>query len=149
MRRLLVVALGLGAGLAGYFLWPKSANTPEQEVRALVERCVAAAEKRDLGPIAEVMADDFTGPEGTSRQDVKQVLLGHFMRSPAGLVVVNPSLEVTVESPAAATFKGTFVFARGKTPELLNEGGLARYEIEGRVEKRDDGWMIVRASWQR
>ena len=67
--------------LVTWRLWPRGALSPEEEIRALVARCVTAAEERELGVITEAMAPRFTGPQGASRDEVKGVLLGLLMRN--------------------------------------------------------------------
>ncbi len=145
-KRLLGAVLALGVGLGVLLLWPKGEKTPEAEVRALVARSIEAAEKRDAATIGEAFAEDFKGPGGASKQEVKGVVLGHILRNPNPLVVLNPSLEVTVESPTRAAFKGVFIFARGPGGALGD--GASQYEIEARLEKRDDDWLLVSAEWR-
>ncbi len=145
-------ALLLGGGavlIAGALLWPRKKRDPEAEVRAMIAECVTAAEKRDLGTIAEHLADDFHGPQVSSKQEVKQLLLGYLFRNQNGLVVLNPSLEVKL-SGDEATFSGVFVFARGRDVNWQEPGdGVSRYDLDGRVEYRDGHWVITSAEWKR
>ncbi len=142
-RSLVGIALALLVGIAVYALWPKEKLSPEDEVRLLLGDMVKAAEKRDPSAVVEGLHDSFRGPGGVDKQQVKQLLVGQFFRAQQ-IVVMNPLLDVTVASPTTAHFKGTFVFARdGAAPDA------SKYDIEGDVDRTDDGWRISSASWNR
>lgn len=148
-RRLIVGGVVAALALVGFAVLRPKKRSDEELIRALVADCVVAAEKRDLGTIADAMADDFHGPAGSSKQEVKQILLGHLFRNQSGLVVFNPSLDVTVTGPNAS-FTGVFVFARGKDVNWQEPGdGVTRYDIEGTLERRDGDWKFTTAEWKR
>ncbi|MFO0597291.1 MAG: hypothetical protein U0228_18400 [Myxococcaceae bacterium] len=132
----------VAAGLV-YGLWPKQKLSPEQEIRALVARAVKSAEARDPSGVVDELAEGFRGPSGTGAQDVKRLLLGQFFGAKQ-IVVLNPSLEVTVASPTSGHFKGVFVFARdGADLEA------SKYEIEADLSSDTGRWKITSASWNR
>ncbi|MEW5741059.1 MAG: hypothetical protein AB1938_19210 [Myxococcota bacterium] len=148
--RLVGLVLALVVGGAVYLFWPRPQRTPEEEVRELVARAVDAAQKRDAAGVTESLADNFRGPSGASRQEVKQLIVGHLFRNQSALVVLNPVLDVTVESPTKASFKGSFVFARGQVSDWQQPGdGASRYDISAELEKQGDEWKITSASWER
>lgn len=147
-RRVVLIGGGL-ALIAGALLWPRKKKSAEDEVRELIAACVTAAEKRDLGGLTDAIADDFRGPSGSSKQDVKQVLLGQLFRNQNAVVVLNPSLDVKVTGASSATFSGVFVFARGRDVNWQEPGdGVSRYDIEGTLEKRSGDWKIIAAEWK-
>ncbi|MFT3709543.1 MAG: hypothetical protein QM817_18095 [Archangium sp.] len=126
-----------------YALWPKEKLSPEDEIRRVVAKMVKAAEKRDPSEVVEPLDENFHGPGGSGKTEVKQILLGQFFRAQS-IVVMNPTLEVTVASPTSGHFKGTFVFARdGAAIEA------SKYEIEADVMKTDGTWKITSAVWNR
>lgn len=148
MRRGLLVVGGLVAIIGLVVALKGQKRSPEAEVRALVAQCVAAAEKRDVGPIADAIADDFHGG-GLSKTEVKQLLLGHLFRNQNALVVLNPVLDVKANAHDAS-FSGVFVFARAREVNWRDPGdGVSRYDIEGTLEYRDGDWFIVTAEWKR
>lgn len=149
MDRRLLVGAAVAVVVGAIMLWPRRAESPEAQVRALIAGCVAAAEKKDLGTIADAIADDFKGPSGIGKQEVKQLLLGQLFRNPNAVVVFNPSLDVRVTGDVAA-FSGVFVFARGKDLDWQQPGdGVSRYELEGTLERRGGDWRITSAEWKR
>lgn len=149
VSRWVLVAGGALVLLAAVVLWPKKRVSPEDEVRQLIASMVAAAEKKDLGTISDAIADDFHGPSASSKQEVKQVVLGHLFRNQSGLVVFNPSLDVRATNDNAS-FTGVFVFARGKDVNWQEPGdGVSRYDIEGTLERRSGDWKVTSAEWKR
>ncbi|MBE2248194.1 MAG: hypothetical protein IAE78_01515 [Myxococcus sp.] len=149
MDRRLLLGGGVAALVAAALLWPRKQPSPEAQVRAVIASMVAAAEKKDLGALADAIADDFRGPSASSKQEVKQVLLGHLFRNQNAVVVFNPALEVRVTGDNAS-FNGVFVFARGKDVNWQEGGeGVSRYDIEGTLERRSGDWLVTSAEWKR
>lgn len=144
-RTIGIVLAVIAAGLT-LALWPKKALSPEDEIRALVARCVRAAEERDLSMITDAMAPEFSGPNGASRDEVKQILLFQVMRG-SEKTVFNPSLDVTVEGPNLGAISGKFVFAAGKV-KTPDGGVLSAWQIDARLQKRDGKWLFVWATYR-
>lgn len=145
-------ALAVAAAVTVYALWPKGPSDPEAQVRQLVAQCVAAAEEKKMGVIADAIADDFRGPEGADKQMVKAIIAGQILRNSETIAVFNPTLDVSIKSPTAAEMSGRFLFARAKAKsvEALPPGAVASaYVIEATLEKRESDWQFVRASYRR
>ena len=145
-RRTLVGALlALAVSGAVYGLWPKEKLSPEEQIRRMIAKMVLAAEGRDAAGVVDHLDEAFSGPSGTKKPDVKQLLLGQFLRA-RSIGVLNPTLEVTVASPTTGHFKGTFLFARDGSatgPEA------SKYELEGDVVLSDGQWRVTSANWNR
>ncbi len=142
-RALLAGALLLAVAAAAILLWPRRTPSPEEAVRAVVARAVAGAEARDPGQVLAEVAPDFRGQGGAGRAELQQLLLGQLLRSQEPLVVLNPTLEVAVQSPTAATFSGTFLFLRGRSQQ-----SGSRYRVDATLERRAGAWMVTGARWQ-
>ncbi|MCA3012649.1 MAG: hypothetical protein INH41_09655 [Myxococcaceae bacterium] len=148
MDRRLVVAGAVIVVAVAILAWPRKQESPEAQVRRLIATCVEAAEKRDLGPFDEALADDFRGG-GMGKREVKQLLLGQLFRNSNGLVVLNPQLTVQA-AEATASFSGVFVFARARDVDWQEPGdGVSRYDIEGTLERRGGEWKLTTAEWKR
>lgn len=119
---------------------------PEAAVRALVAEGVDAAERADVAGVVELLSDDFRGPDGADVNQVKALLVSQLLRGGERLVVLNPSLEVSVTSPSQASFSGVFVFARGAADQPVD---AAKYQLDATLERRGDRWLITSARWQR
>ena len=141
-RTLAIVVAVLAAVLTLVF-WPKKAASAEDQIRALVARCVRSAEDKDLSVIADAMAPEFQGPRGASRDEVKGTIAFQVLRGGEATTVFNPSLSVTVLSPTSGEFTGKFVFARGK-----DGAAMSAYQIDAKVEKRDGKWLFVSATYR-
>jgi hypothetical protein len=149
-RALGLIVAGLAAAVV-LWLWPKGGpEDPEAQVRALIAGVVAGVEAKDLGPLSDAMADDFRGPQGASRQEVKQIVLGQVLRNRENVAVFNPSLDVTVKGPSEAEISGTFLFARTKAKsadELPADAVGSAYRIDATVQRRDGDWKFVSATY--
>ncbi len=149
LRRLLAPLLALFVGALVFLLWPRAKVTPEDEVRALIAKAVSDAERHDVGDFMQALSDDFHGPSGTSRDEVKGLVAGQLFRNSNQTSILNPSLQVTVNDPSHARFEGVFVFARAGQLTAPQAGdGASRYDIDGSVERREGRWVITSATWR-
>lgn len=141
-RALVAVLVAVIAAGAVLLLWPKEQHTPEDEVRALIAKCIAGVERNDIGPLVEAMATNFKGPSGLGRDEVRGVLLGQVMRQQGPITILNPTLDVKETAPGLITFTGQFVMTRP-------QDGVSRHEISGTVQKLDADWQFVEVGWRR
>jgi hypothetical protein len=149
-RTIAIVTAGLAA-LLTLWLWPKPHRSPEEEIRALVATCVKAAEDKDLGTLTEAIAEDFKGPSGSSRDDVKRILAFHVLRDRESVAVFNPLLTVNVTGDDTGEISGKFVFARAKAvsfDQLPDGSVVSAYEIDAKLQKRDNKWRFVSATYK-
>ena len=148
--RTLGVVLAAAAAALVFWLWPRGPKDPEAQIRALVAGIVAGAEGRDVAPLSDSMAEDFKGPSGASKQEVKQLVMFNVLRNQENVAVFNPSLEVKLRGTEAADLEGTFLFARTKAKsaaELRPEAVASAYRITASLEKRDGQWKFVSATY--
>ncbi len=149
--RAIGIILGVLAALLTLWLWPKPALSAEDEIRALVAQCVEAAEDKELGTITDAMAEDFSGPSGASRDDVKRMIAFAVLRDKESVAVFNPKLAVTVTATNNAEVSGKFVFARAKAKsfDALPEGAVVNaYEIDAKLQKREGKWRFISATYK-
>lgn len=55
------------------------ADSPEQRVRAVIERMELAAENRDAGELTEHLSEDFRDSNGRGPEDAARLLRGYFI----------------------------------------------------------------------
>lgn len=149
--RTIALAVAAIAVLLTLVLWPKAALTDEDQIRALVASCVRAAEDKELSVITDAMTDDFAGPSGAGRDDVKRLIAFQVLRDKESVAVFNPSLTVDVTGPDTATVLGKFVFARSKAKSFdqLPEGSVVNaYEITAGLKKLDGKWRFSTATYK-
>ena len=148
-RAIAIITALLAAALT-LWLWPRAQVSEEDQIRALVAGCVKGAEDKQLGPISDAMADDFKGPSGSSRDDVKRLIAYQVLRDKESVAVFNPTLSVTVTGPTTAEVTGKFVFARvkAKSFDQLPDGAVvSSYDIQAKLSKRDGKWRFSSASY--
>lgn len=152
MSRPIAIVLALAAAGAVLYLWPRAAKNPEDQIRALVAECVELANEKAVGDLMDHVAEEFVGPQGSRKQDVKQTLTFQLLRNQEVAVILNPTLNVELKGETTAAFTGYFVFARTKvqTAEELNPAGVAAvYKIDADLERKDGRWTIIGAQYQR
>jgi hypothetical protein len=68
-------------------------DSPEGQVKRAFEACVKAVDSGDAAPAVELLAKDFSGPEGMGREDAKLFLLGVLSREKVGITVLSSRIE--------------------------------------------------------
>lgn len=146
LRKRCRVAL-LGIALAAGACAPDS--TPEQQVRAVVAAGEAAAERRDLRALMDLVSSDFADAYGGGDRELVRMLRAYLVAHPSVHLVTRVE---SVEFPYTdfAQLRLT-VGMLGQEGEGNNEetfklaADLHSVELELRLE--DDDWKVTRAEW--
>jgi len=149
-RRAVGLILAALAAAVVFWLWPRGPKDPEQQIRALVAKIVQGAEARDLGPLSDAMADNFKGPQGANKQEVKQLVMYHVLRNQENVAVFNPSLTVKLLGKEDAEIEGVFLFARTKAKsaeELQPDMVASAYTITAVLTKEGNDWKFTSATY--
>jgi len=133
-----IFALCLTALFAGC-----SRTDPEQAVRARVAGLQAAVAARDASAIADVLAEDFVGPEGLDRQGARRMAQLVFLRHQQVASKLGP-LEVTMQDDHA-TVRFTAVLTGGAGGLLPDTGQL--YDVQTGWRMQDGNWKLTSAKW--
>ncbi|MBI3185243.1 MAG: hypothetical protein HYZ28_24155 [Myxococcales bacterium] len=148
--RWLGLLLALLAAALVLALWPRQ-ESPRQLIERKVLRMARAAQEKDLGYVMEQVSDRFRGPEGASKQELKQLLAGELFRG-TWVRVFTTDLDVKLASADAAEVSAKFIFARSEAErleDLAKESVVSSYEVQTRAEKEADGeWRFVSASYR-
>ncbi len=123
-------------------------ETPERQVRARIEQGRQLAEQRDSGGLAELLSEDFRGPRGMSRHDVRALLLRLFFRyrHPHYLVRIK-----RIEPLPDGRFSVQLLVAMSATSVNLDQLSDLRARllaIDLVFRREDDDWRIERAAWR-
>lgn len=123
-----------------------STPPPEEALRAQVSRLELAIEAREPGAVADLLADDFAGPEGMDRSAARRLAQLSFMRHRDVGLALGP-LDIALQGSDHATVRFTAALTGGSGGWLPERGRLYRVETGWR---RDGGdWSMTSATWER
>lgn len=126
-------------------------DTPEARVRALVEKAEAAAEKKDLGTLRDLISENYADDLRQDKQAILGVLAFHFYRNQAIYLLARVQ-SIAFPEPARSEVV-VFVATAGQpipgTEDLLRvRADLFRFDIT-LADKGKGDWKVIRAQWRR
>lgn len=127
------------------------ATPSEEALRASVEALEVAIEARDPGAVADLLADDFVGPDGMDRDAARRLAQLAFLRSREVAVTLGP-LDLDLHDGDGnrgmrATVSFTAALAGG-SGRLLPESGSI-YRVQTGWTHADGEWKLASARWER
>jgi hypothetical protein len=155
LRGLAVVAAV--AALSGAVVWllrPARPTTPEERIRALLDRAAQAAEQRKLGEVMDALSPRFAGEGGegwrADRDEVRRMLGLQLLRGQWVSVLVS-SAEIAVEGPRARAHVDVVLsrsdeHGRGLAALLPGEASAHRLRLE--LEEEAGEWRVVAGAWR-
>ena len=120
-----------------------SRTAPEDALRQEVAAMRTAVEARDVGDIADGIADDFIGPEGMDRTGAKRLAQLVFLRNRDVGVTMGP-LDIAMRE-GGATVKFTAALTGGSGGMLPTSGQM--YDVSTDWRQNGDEWELVAAEW--
>lgn len=118
-------------------------KTPDEEkIRAALSEIETAVQKRQTRPVLKYFSKNFTGPDGMTVRQLRQLMAAHYFRNKkiqiviAGLRIKVTGIDADVHFNAATT-GGT-----GLLPERLQY-----YDVDTTWRKIDGDWRIKSANW--
>ena len=123
----------------------EEAGSPEEELRAWVDRGEAAAEAKDRGALLDMISPDYADARGNDRSEIGDILRVYFFRQNSiGLLVdIN---DIVVSGDTAAMIDLTVGMAGTTTNSALGIRADA-YKFEFELEKPEDEWHLIGARW--
>ena len=121
-------------------------NTPEEEIRALVDQAEAAAEDRDAAALRELVADDYRDPDGRDAGNLRSFLHGYLVMHPSlNLLTRIDSIELEgTEQARVAVTVGMLGRTAGDDADWNLAGDV--YRLDLRLAREDGGdWRVIRA----
>jgi hypothetical protein len=149
-RRLAAVAaVVVVAALGAARLLAREERTDVELIQALLVDAARAAEEQRVGDAVEGVSERFQG-SGLDKRGVKQLVAYHVLRGQWVSVSV-AGARVRVEGARARAIVDA-VLARasgkGKSLAALLPGEASAHRFDCALEREEDGWRIVEASWR-
>ena len=148
-----VVAAAAGAGVF-LLLAPERERTPEERIRAALERAAQAAEKRKVGEVMELISPRFAGGGGegwpADRDEVKRLLALELLRGQWVSVFVS-SAQIAVDGPRARAHVDVVLSraaerGKGLAALLPSEASAHRFRLD--LEEEGGEWRVVKGAWR-
>ena len=122
-----------------------SVSDREQQLRQQIRALQEAIDRRDVGDVEALLAEDFVGNEGMDRRGARQLAAAVFLRHREVAARIGPvEVELRGQDDAVARFP---VLATGGSGGLLPESGQA-YQVETGWRLIDGEWKLRNASWK-
>jgi hypothetical protein len=124
-------------------------ETPEQQVRAVIERMELAAEERDASALSELLSPQYRDAHGNGPEEARRLMRGYFIANQS-IRLLTRVQELTFPYPDEA--RATVVVAMaGRDAEAAGvwpvSADLRTFEIVLRRESKD--WKVSWARWDR
>lgn len=135
----------LAVALAGLLCACSEPSTgPEGEVRAWVERAVAAAEAKERSTLIDMISPAYADARGYNRTRVGDMLRVYFLRMNT-IELITSVDEINIMGDSAAEVLITVGMA-GKRDNLLGFSADA-YQFSLELEKGGSDWSLISARW--
>jgi hypothetical protein len=124
-------------------------DSPEAQVRKIVDRMEAAAEHRSTSDMLELVSDHYQDEYGGSKQEASQYLRGYFITNQSiHLLTRVNSIEFPI--PEEARVKVS-VGMLGREAEAAGNWNLAAdlYDFDVTLKLEDGDWKVAYAKWKR
>jgi hypothetical protein len=147
-HRLALLAMLAAASLPACAAEPDS---PEAQVRALLQQAEAAAEEKDVGALKQLVSESYSDERGQDRQAIAALLTFYFLRNQSIYLLTRVG---KIEFPEPARARTTVLVAMAGTPipdieELARiRADLYRFDFSLGDEGSGD-WRVTRAAWRR
>lgn len=128
----------------------RNSETPEAQVRSLIELSAAAAEKKEIRALRDTISEKYSDSHGQDKKAIESILRFYFLRNES-IHLLTRIQSITVTEPKQA--QAILFVAMAGTPianslELENiRASLHRFEIT--FFQYDSKWRVVRAEWRR
>lgn len=144
-----IVTLAAIGALAGC----GDANSPEQQVREVIEKMEVAAEARDVGELMEHLSGDFRDVNGMGPEEAARHARGYFIANQTIHLVTRVE---RIEFPTAGEARARVTVGMvgrdaAAAADAIDLTSLAAdlYEFKIALRREDDEWRVTFAEWLR
>ncbi|MFQ5829689.1 MAG: hypothetical protein ACE5JD_11125 [Candidatus Methylomirabilia bacterium] len=125
-------------------------DSPEGQVRALLDRAEVAAEKKDLGALKPLISDHYTDGLGQNKRGILGILAYHFLRNKS-IHLLTRVQSVTLPEPDQAEATVFVAMAGRPIPAVEELAGLRadlyRFDF-ALAQEGENNWKVIRAVWR-
>lgn len=133
---LLLCALVAGCG--------GSQGTPEEALRAWVERAGQAAGEKDRGTIVDMISPSYADARGNDRDAIDRMIRVYFLRQ-RDIALLTTINDIAVRGGTAAVVDVTAGMAGTNSGTFGFRADAYRFELE--LEVHDGEWLLIGARW--
>ena len=119
-------------------------QTPEDEIRAWVDRGHEAAEAKDRGELVDMISPRYADARGNTRDDIENLFRLFFLRTNSvGLLVGIDEIEVVDDTAASVLL----TVGMGATTDGALGFDADAYHFALELEREEDDWQLVSGRW--
>lgn len=130
--------------LAGLAACGDGAGTPEDEIRAWIDRGHQAAENKDRGELVDMISPDYADARGNSRDDIENLFRYYFLRSNKVALLVDVN-DIEVLDETAAEVQLTVGMGATTDGPLGFNADAYRFALE--LENDGGDWLLISGRW--
>lgn len=125
-------------------------DTPEAQVRALLQRGEVAAEKKESSALRQMISEKYADSQGQDKKTVEAVLRYYFLRNESIHLLTRirqigfPRPDIA-QADVMVAMAGQPIADAGQLERLRAD--LHRFEIT--LARENDEWKVIRAEWRR
>ena len=125
-------------------------DSPEAQVRALIEQAESSAERKETGALRRLVSEKYSDSQGQDKKAIEAILHYYFLRNES-IHLFTRIQQITITQPGVA--EAIVMVAMAGQPiadaEELERlrADLHRFDISMAREK--EGWKVTRAEWRR
>lgn len=125
-------------------------DSPEAQVRALLTRGEAAAEKKESGVLRQLISEKYSDSQGQDKKTVESVLRYYFLRNQS-IHLFTRIRQIGFPQPDLAQADVMVAMAGQPIPDAEElerlRADLHRFEIT--LARENGEWKVIRAEWRR
>lgn len=120
-------------------------EAPEDAIRMQVAALQSAIERRSASDVADVLDEDFIGPQNMDRRAARQMAAALMLRHQRIGVLIGP-VDIVMQGEGRATLRTRAALTGGEGSALLPDSAQA-WRIESGWRLRDGVWRITSLTW--
>ena len=126
-----------------------NSDSPEQQVRAVIDKMETATEARDVGGLAEHISPEYRDSSGMSAEDAARYVRGYFIANQS-IYLLTRVEQVEFPLPDEARAR-VLVGMVGREADAASNWDLAAnlYEFKVSLRQEDGDWKVTFAEWTR